>query len=169
MGRSTEEWELSPQRGPPGSRTRTPRLPLRQSRAGHRARGTGTARAACYTEQGRGVRVVRATEVPSAPTSAELARAGVQLPTNLLPCPGGCSIARTVPSPGGGPTSTERSARLEVHVTVPPGTDAGPACRALVHALARLAVSRALAEGAAEEEPDAGGGLRALLDDAPGR
>ena len=58
-----------------------------------------------------------------------------------------------------------RSARLEVHLTVPPGTDEGAACRVLVHALARLAVSRALAE----EEPHAGGGLRALLNNAPGR
>ena len=60
---------------------------------------------------------------------------------------------------------TSRSARLEVHLTVPPGTDEGAACRVLVHALARLAVSRALAE----EEPHAGGGLRALLNNAPGR
>jgi hypothetical protein len=68
-------------------------------------------------------------------------------------------------SPPDNPTSTERSARLEVRLTVPPGTDAGAACRALVHALARLAVARALAE----EEPDACRGLRALLDNAPGR
>jgi hypothetical protein len=77
--------------------------------------------------------------------------------------------ARAVPPLRGRPVSTERSARLEVHLTVPADTDAGPACRALVHALARLAVSRALAEGPAEEEPDAGRGLRAFLDDAPGR
>ena len=63
------------------------------------------------------------------------------------------------------PTSMARSARLEVHLTVPAGTDAGPVRRALVHALARLAVSRALAE----EEPDAGCHLRALLNDTPGR
>jgi len=76
---------------------------------------------------------------------------------------------RAVPAPDGGPTFTGRNARLEVHLTVPPATDAGATCRALVHALARLAVSRALAEGAAEEEPDAGRGLCALFNDAPGR
>jgi len=62
-----------------------------------------------------------------------------------------------------------RSAHLEVHLTVPAGTDAGAVRRALVHALARLAVSRALAEGPGAEEPDAGCHLRALLNDAPGR
>src|SRR5690242_17065977 len=49
---------------------------------------------------------------------------------------------RAVPVPERSPTSTDRTARLEVRLTVPTGKDADAACRALVHALARLAVSR---------------------------
>ena len=71
---------------------------------------------------------------------------------------------RAVPPPEEGLTSTERNARLEVRLTVPTGKDADAACRALVHALARLAVSRALAQAAAEEDAGASGNLRALLD-----
>jgi len=71
---------------------------------------------------------------------------------------------RAVPPPERGLTSTERTARLEVRLTVPTGKDADPACRALVHALARLAVSRALAQAAAEEDSGASGHLRAILD-----
>jgi hypothetical protein len=68
-----------------------------------------------------------------------------------------------VPPPERGPTSTDRTAGLEVRLTVPTGKDADTACRALVHALARLTVSRALAQAAAEEDPGASGHLRALL------
>ena len=71
---------------------------------------------------------------------------------------------RADPRPARGLTSTERSARLEVRLTVPTGKEADAACRALVHALARLAVGRALAQAAAEEEAGASGHLRALLD-----
>ena len=71
---------------------------------------------------------------------------------------------RAVPPPARGLTSTERSARLEVRLTVPTGKEADAARRALVHALARLAVSRALAQAAAEEDAGASGHLRALLD-----
>ena len=60
--------------------------------------------------------------------------------------------------------STDRNARLEVRLTVPTGKEADAARRALVHALARLAVSRALAQAAAEEDTGASGHLRALLD-----
>ena len=70
---------------------------------------------------------------------------------------------RAVPPPERGPTSTDRTARLEVRLTVPTGKGADAACRALVHALAQLAVSRALAQAAAEEDADAGCHLRALL------
>ena len=63
-----------------------------------------------------------------------------------------------------GPTSTDRTVRLEVRLTVPTGKGADAARRALVHALAQLAVSRALAQAAAKEEADASGHLRALLD-----
>ena len=69
-----------------------------------------------------------------------------------------------IPPPGRGPTSTDRHARLDVRLTAPTGKDADAACRALVHALARLAVSRALAQAAAEEDAGASGHLRALLD-----
>ena len=71
---------------------------------------------------------------------------------------------RAVPPPERGPTATDRSARLEVHLTVPAGKDADAACHGLVHALARLAVSKALAQAAAEEDADASGHLRAILD-----
>ena len=71
---------------------------------------------------------------------------------------------RAVPPPARGLTSTDRNARLEVRLTVPTGKEADAARRALVHALARLAVSRALAQDAAEEDADASGYLRALLD-----
>ena len=71
---------------------------------------------------------------------------------------------RAVPPPERGLTSTDRTARLEVRLTVPAGKDADAARRGLVHALARLAVSRALAQAAAEEDADASGHLRALLD-----
>ena len=71
---------------------------------------------------------------------------------------------RAVPPPERVLPSTDRSARLEVRLTVPAGKDADAARRALVHALARLAVSRALAQAAAEEDADASGHLRALLD-----
>jgi len=53
---------------------------------------------------------------------------------------------------------------LEVRLTMQPGTNLSEVRRALVHALARLAVRRALAQAAAEEEADASGNLRALLD-----
>ena len=69
-----------------------------------------------------------------------------------------------VPRPARGLSFTERTARLEVRLTVPAGMDADAARRALVHALARLAVGRALAQAAAEEDADASGHLRALLD-----
>jgi len=69
-----------------------------------------------------------------------------------------------VPRPERGLPSTDRSARLEVPLTVPTGKDADAACDALVHALARLAVSRALAQAAAKEDAGASGHLRALLD-----
>ena len=71
---------------------------------------------------------------------------------------------RAVPRPARGLTSTERNARLEVCLTVPIGKEADAARRALVHALARLAVTRALAQAAAEEDTGASGHLRALLD-----
>ena len=71
---------------------------------------------------------------------------------------------RAVPPPESGLTSTDRSARLEVRLTVPAGKEADAARRALVLALARLAVSRALAQDAAEEDAGASGHLRALLD-----
>ena len=71
---------------------------------------------------------------------------------------------RAVLVPEKGLTSRERNARLEVRLTVPTGKEADAACRALVHALARLAVSRALAQAAAEEDAGASGHLRALLD-----
>jgi hypothetical protein len=71
---------------------------------------------------------------------------------------------RAVPPPERDPTSTDRTARLEVRLTVPTGKDADAACRALVHALARLAVSSALAQAAAEEDAGASGHIRALLD-----
>ena len=71
---------------------------------------------------------------------------------------------RAVPPPARDLTSTERNARLEVRLTGPTGKDGYAAYRALVHALARLAVSRALAQAAAEEDADASGHLRALLD-----
>jgi hypothetical protein len=54
--------------------------------------------------------------------------------------------------------------KLEVRLTVPPGTNLSEARRTLVHALARLAVRRALAQAAAEEEANASSDLRALLD-----
>jgi hypothetical protein len=54
--------------------------------------------------------------------------------------------------------------KLEVRLTVPPGTNLSEARRALVHALARLAVRRALAQARAEEVADASSDLRALLD-----
>ena len=69
-----------------------------------------------------------------------------------------------VPPPERRLTSTDRTARLEVRLTVQAGKEADAACRALVHALARLAVGRALAQAAAEEEAGASGHLRALLD-----
>ena len=53
---------------------------------------------------------------------------------------------------------------LEVRLTVPPGTNLSEARRALVHALARLAVRRALAQAEEEEEANASSDLRALLD-----
>ena len=71
---------------------------------------------------------------------------------------------RAVAPPARDLTSTERNARLEVRLTVPTGKEADAARRALVHALARLAVTRALAQAAAEEDTDASGHLRALLD-----
>ena len=71
---------------------------------------------------------------------------------------------RAVPLPERSPISTDRTARLEVHLTVPTGKEAHAACCALVHALARLAVSRALAQAAAEEDAGASGHLRAILD-----
>ena len=71
---------------------------------------------------------------------------------------------RAVPPPARGLTSPDKNARLEVRLTVPAGMDADAARRVLVHALARLAVSRALAQAAAEEDADASGHLRALLD-----
>jgi hypothetical protein len=71
---------------------------------------------------------------------------------------------RAVPRPERGLTSTDRAARLEVRLTVPAGKEADAARRALVHALAQLAVSRALAQAAAEEDAGASRHLRALLD-----
>jgi len=70
---------------------------------------------------------------------------------------------RAVPPPARGLTSRHRNARLEARLTVPTGKEAEAAFCALVHALARLAVSRALAQAAAEEDPGASGHLRALL------
>jgi hypothetical protein len=54
--------------------------------------------------------------------------------------------------------------KLEVRLTVPPGTNLSEARRVLVHALARLAVRRALAQATAEEETNASSDLRTLLD-----
>ncbi len=53
--------------------------------------------------------------------------------------------------PAGGPASRD-SARLDVCLTVPPGTDADAARRALVHALARLVVRRVLAASAEDDD-----------------
>jgi hypothetical protein len=71
---------------------------------------------------------------------------------------------RAVPPPARGLTSADGNARLEIRLTVPTGKDGDAASRALVHALARLAVSKALAQAAAEEDAGASGHLRALLD-----
>ena len=71
---------------------------------------------------------------------------------------------RAVPRPERGLPSTDRNARLEVRLTGPTGKEADAACRVLVHALTRLAVSRALAQAAAEEDAGASGHRRALLD-----